>query len=98
MSYRVELTHEAEGFLETLPIKIQKQIVRKLDSLVNNPRPPKCRKIRGSKNSYRIKSGIYRIVYQIYEDKLLVFVIRISHRSEAYRNIAIVLKQRLLIE
>ena len=36
---------------------------------------------------YRFRSGDYRIVYLIEDDKLIVLVVRIGHRKEIYREL-----------
>ena len=37
--------------------------------------------------TYRVRSGDYRIVYEIQDDRLVVLVIRIGHRREVYRSL-----------
>jgi mRNA interferase RelE/StbE len=40
----------------------------------------------GEDPQYRIRVGNYRIVYEVYDRELLVLVIRVAHRSSAYRR------------
>jgi mRNA interferase RelE/StbE len=61
-------------------------IVKALKGLESNPRPFGCKKLAGSKNAYRIRAGIYRIVYTIEDDVLTVEIIKIGHRSRVYKN------------
>ena len=86
MSYKVEILPEAARSLAALPKKIQGQIARKIDSLKTNPRG-KDRKLRGQENRYRIRSGEYRILYEIHDDAVLVVVIGIGNRRDIYRAI-----------
>ncbi|GHT21265.1 hypothetical protein AGMMS4957_09790 [Bacteroidia bacterium] len=49
-----------------------------------NPRPFGCKKLSGSKNKYRIRDGVYRIIYTIEDNILTVEVVKIEHRSRVY--------------
>ena len=51
-----------------------------------NARPTGVTKLQGSANDWRIKVGDYRIVFEIEDDLLVVSVIRVAHRSNAYSN------------
>ena len=85
--YRIEILPAATRQLARLPLRYRRRIARAIDSLSSEPRPQGCRKIRGGDNLYRIRSGEYRIVYQV-EDRLLrILVIRVRHRREAYRRL-----------
>jgi mRNA interferase RelE/StbE len=53
--------------------------------LVNNPRPDGCKKLVGLDNIYRIRVGLYRIVYRIEDEILYIEVIKIGHRKDVYR-------------
>ncbi len=83
-SYKVLLTSSAEKELRKLPNHVIKRIAALLDSLTKNPRPQGCRKLQGSKNDWRVRTGDYRIIYSIEDKKLIVKVIRIAHRKDVY--------------
>lgn len=87
MTYRIRLTPSAVDDLQALPKKIQRRIARKIDVLANNPRPPQSKKLKGQPDLFRLRSGDYRIIYQIKDDILLVLVIRIRHRKDVYRQL-----------
>jgi len=86
VSYTIELGPAAQRDLKVLPHEILQRVSRKIDSLADNPRPPGVEKLSGSENSYRIRVGDYRILYEIRDRVLLIVVVRIRHRREAYRN------------
>lgn len=52
-------------------------------ALAGNPRPNGYIKLKG-RNAYRIRQGNYRIIYEIFDKKLLVHVIELGHRKEIY--------------
>jgi mRNA interferase RelE/StbE len=51
-----------------------------------NPRPPGCVKLSGTENLWRFRMGVYRIIYTIQDDRLLVTVVRVGHRRDVYRD------------
>ena len=83
--YRVLIKPSAKKELIAIPTKKDRQrIVRKIEALADNPRPPGCEKLSGY-DRYRIRHGRYRIVYGVEDDELIVFVIKIGHRRDVYR-------------
>lgn len=87
-SYRVELTPAARGQLRKLDKPVQRRIFAQLDVLEADPRLPGCRAMVGQKKRWRVRvsgAGDYRIVYQIEDTELLVLVVTVAHRREAYR-------------
>lgn len=86
-SYSVKIKSSAQKEIRKLPsMEIRDKIVEIIDDLRINPVPDEAKKIKGSNNIYRIRQGTYRIVYQIYKDELLIIVIRVWHRKDAYRG------------
>ena len=82
--YSVELKVSARKELERLPAKLIQRIFPKLEGLASEPRPAGCKKLKGGQREWRIWVGDYRVVYTIDDEKLLVSVTRIRHRSEVY--------------
>jgi mRNA interferase RelE/StbE len=86
MEYSVELTPAAARQLRKLDRQVQVRMYAHLKGLQDDPRPPGVIQLRGtSETLHRIREGDYRIIYIIEDDLLLVLVVRIAHRSEAYR-------------
>ena len=56
-----------------------------MESLADDPMPVGGKKLVGSDHTYRIRVGDYRIVYDIQNARLIVFVIRVRHRRDVYR-------------
>ena len=53
-------------------------------TLAVDPRPHDCKKLKNTDNEYRIRVGVYRIIYTI-EDKIVtVTIVKIAHRGESY--------------
>jgi mRNA interferase RelE/StbE len=83
--YDVLLSSKAERDLKRLPVAVFHRIIPEIEALANEPRPPRCRKLEGSKRDYRIRVGQYRVVYEIDEKAKTVRVMRVRHRRDAYR-------------
>ena len=83
--YRVLLERGAERDLARLSSEIHHCVIAAIQALANNPRPPGCRKLVGSKNDWRIRVGDYRVIYEIADEIRVVRVNRVRHRREVYR-------------
>lgn len=83
--YKVLIKPSATKELLAIPAKKDRQrIVRRIEALADDPRPPGCEKLSGY-DRYRIRQGNYRIIYGIEDDELVVFIIKIGHRRDVYR-------------
>ena len=84
--YSVRLKASAAREIERVePKKIRRQIVQRIGRLADDPRPSGCEKLSGHLDRYRVRQGAYRIVYSIEDAVLIVFVIKVGHRSTVYR-------------
>jgi len=83
--YRVLLERSAERDLGRLSSEVHGRVIAAIQELANNPRPPGCRKLVGSKNDWRIRVGDYRVIYEIADTIRVVRVNRVRHRREVYR-------------
>lgn len=83
--YRVCLTRAAEKELDSLPTKIADRILDVIRQLATDPRPKGSKKLAGSANAHRIRISDYRVIYEVHDKEVLVMVIRVSHRKDAYR-------------
>lgn len=86
MVYRVEVMPQARKALHKLPPAVASRIIAALDELVHNPRPRGAVKLANTADAWRIRIGDYRVLYEIEDQRLLVYVIRIAHRRDAYRR------------
>ena len=83
--YQIEWKKSALRELKHLDRRIVPRILAAVDSLSTQPLPAGVRKLQGSQRTYRIRVGTYRVVYELYESRLVVEVIRVRHRKDAYR-------------
>ena len=83
--YEVLIERAAERDLRSLPSILFNRIVSRIKVLTDNPRPPGCHKLAGSKNDWRIRIGDYRVLYEIDDARKRVRIFRVRHRSDVYR-------------
>ena len=86
MSYEIKFSKGAKKQFSKLPLDVQERIQTKINDLAIEPRPNGVKKLQGDDNSYRIRVGDYRVVYELDDDFLIVTVIKVRHRSEIYKN------------
>ena len=85
MTYSVRFDKSAEREIDRLSRKTWERVHRKLEQLTSNPRPPGCLKLTGIENTWRVRVGDIRIVYEIDDAARTVTVARVRDRKDAYR-------------
>jgi mRNA interferase RelE/StbE len=86
LPYAVEIDTKAAKEIRALPTQDQARVIAKALALAGNPRPPGCVKLSGTSNLWRIRVGVYRIIYQIQDARLVITVVRVGHRRDVYRD------------
>lgn len=84
MSYRIEFTTAAARAFSKLTKQVQKQLQSEINQLADNPRSHGCKKLKGFSNRWRVRSGDYRVVYEVHDGILLVLIVDVGHRSSIY--------------
>jgi mRNA interferase RelE/StbE len=87
MIYQIEFSRQADKQLNDLDKDLQQQISTEINALSEEPRPSGSRKLKGSKDLYRLRVRDYRVIYQIQDKKLLVLIVKIKHGREVYRSL-----------
>lgn len=70
--------------LRQIPKADVARILQRIESLRITPLPVGAEKL-SSQDRYRIRQGIYRILYEIKDSELTITVVKIAHRSTVYR-------------
>lgn len=84
-SYELQFKRSVRKDLRAIPNADVRRILLSIEGLQDEPRPPGCEKLTGSER-YRIRCGVYRILYEIIDQRLLVIVVKIAQRKQAYRT------------
>ncbi|MGV1016648.1 MAG: type II toxin-antitoxin system RelE family toxin [Fluviibacter phosphoraccumulans] len=70
--------------LKAIPRQSVLRILDKIESLREDPRPVGSEKLSGMER-YRIRQGCYRIIYSIFDDEIVVEIVKVGHRKDVYR-------------
>lgn len=84
--YRIQILPSASRQVEGLPRQAQAPIREAIDALAEDPRPFGCDILSGAPKEriHRIRVGDYRILYQVFDNHLVVLVVRVADRREVY--------------
>lgn len=84
IDYSIIFARSARREMESLDPPIVQRIVRRIEELSRDPRPPGCKKLKGGLSLRRIRIGDYRVIYAIQDQMRVVDVVGVRHRSKAY--------------
>ena len=84
MSYRIVIPKPAQKQLDNISKIERDRLIVTLRSLADDPRPNGVKKLKGYDNTYRVRVGDYRIIYEIKDRELIVLLLSVSHRKDAY--------------
>ena len=85
-TYQIEWKKSALRELKRLDRQVVPRLVATVESLSSQPLPSGVSKLQGSQRTYRIRVGNYRVIYELYESRLVVEIVRVRHRKDAYRG------------
>ena len=86
MSYAVHIAPAALRQLRKLPPDARRRIQAAVELLAETPRPPGAKKLAGSSGDWRVRTGDYRIIYEIRDAELIVLVLATGHRRDIYQH------------
>lgn len=64
----------------------RRRIQAAVDLLAAEPRPPAATRLVGGAGEWRVRTGVYRIIYEIHDEELIVLVLRVGHRGDIYQE------------
>ncbi len=80
IAYKASVAKE----LRRIPKLELRKIVRRIQSLANEPRGVGCIKLHGEDSIYRLRQGNYRIIYTIDDGVITVLILKVGHRKDVY--------------
>jgi mRNA interferase RelE/StbE len=83
--YSLEITRTAEKQLRKLAANSRRRVARAMLALGGEPHPPGSRKLMGHDDVFRIRVGVYRVIYSEAGRKLVILILKIGHRKDASR-------------
>ncbi|HEX9776915.1 MAG TPA: type II toxin-antitoxin system RelE/ParE family toxin [Geopsychrobacteraceae bacterium] len=84
-SYKLVIKRSVAKDLRAFPNADVAAILRRIQALADDPRPAGCEKL-SAQERYRVRKGVYRILYEIQDQNLVVTVVKVGHRRDVYRN------------
>ncbi len=84
-SYQIQIKASASKELGKLSQQIIPRIVAAIKKLAEDPYPQGVKKLTGFDRTYRIRVGDYRVIYNVYESKLVIEIVRVRLRKDVYR-------------
>lgn len=85
MEYEIFIERRVYKILEKIPKIDRNKIILAIEHLAINPRPVGAKKLTG-REGWRIRIGIYRVIYEVEDQICRVLVLDVGHRKEIYRN------------
>ena len=85
--YKINYDCDLEKIMAKIPKRDQEAIVIKIKSLSKDPRPNGVKKLKGLEDSYRVRCGKYRIIYEIKNKELIVLIIDVDPRKDIYKGL-----------
>ncbi len=86
MTYRVSLAASAARQLRKFDPAVRRRLQAAIELLSIDPRPPAATQLVGGSGEWRVRTGDYRVIYEIRDDQLVVLVLRLGHRRDVYRD------------
>jgi len=83
--YELRLRKSVSKDLDPIPKRDVQRIIEAVQALADDPCPPQSQKLSGSEK-YRLRCGVYRVLYEIQDDVLVVCIVKVGHRKDVYRN------------
>ena len=80
-SYRLVIKRSVAKDLRAFPNAEVAAILKRIEALAGDPRPPGCEKLSGQER-YRVRQGVYRILYEIQDQDFVVTIVKVGHRRE----------------
>ncbi|CAN5882450.1 type II toxin-antitoxin system RelE/ParE family toxin [soil metagenome] len=86
-SYSLSARRSFEKALQKLPAETVQLIIERTRQLADNPFGPNTKKLKGAKQLYRLRVGIYRVVYSVDTKGRIIVLMLVGHRKDIYRNL-----------
>ena len=83
-SYKILIKPSAVKEIEAIPQRDRQRLIARIQGLASNPRPPGSEKLSGQ-DKFRLRQGVYRIVYSVNDDGPSLLIVKVGHRKEVYR-------------
>jgi mRNA interferase RelE/StbE len=87
MAYSIEFRPALLKSLKRFPKKDLVRIKKKIEELGQNLPEPNTTRMKGSNSFHRVRTGDYRIIYEIHDDRVVILIVKIGHRKDIYKGL-----------
>nr|WP_298410394.1 type II toxin-antitoxin system RelE/ParE family toxin [uncultured Halomonas sp.] len=84
-NYKLVFKKSVSKELRSIPNRDVARLLQCMQALQENPRPVGSEKLSGQER-YRIRQGVYRIIYEVADELLVVTVVKVGHRKHVYKR------------
>lgn len=84
-NYKLVFKKSVSKDLRSIPNKDVARILQRVEALQDDPRPAGSEKLSGQER-YRVRQGVYRIIYEVVDELLVVTVVKVGHRKHIYKR------------
>nr|NJM04355.1 type II toxin-antitoxin system RelE/ParE family toxin [Desulfobacula sp.] len=87
MTYAIEFRPSVLKNLERFPKRDLVRIKKKIEELGRDLPDPNTTKMKGNHSFHRVRTGDYRIIYEIQDDRLIILIVKIGYRKDVYKGL-----------
>lgn len=85
-SFEIEFKGSAEKDLRRIESSSIPEILKRIETLTENPFPRQSQKLKGTQATYRLRAGEYRVIYQVDVEPKTITIYHIRHRKDVYKE------------
>ena len=86
-SYKLLIKRSAAKEIQSIDQKkMRKRVIERIQELATDPRPRGCEKLSGKHPRYRVRQGPIRILYEINDEEVVVYVVKVADRRDVYKR------------
>lgn len=87
LAYKIVFRTSASKAFLALDPAVRKRVGKVIDRLAESPRSAQAVMLAAMDMTiWRVRAGAWRILYEIDDDRLVVLVLDVGHRSDVYRK------------
>ena len=87
MKYSIEFRPAVLKSLKRFPKKDLVRIKKKIEEISSELPSPNTTKMKGNNPFHRIRSGNYRIIFEIHDDRVIILIVKVGHRKDVYKQL-----------
>lgn len=87
MVYTIEFRPAVLKSLKRFPKRDLVRIKKKIEALGQNLPEPNTTKMKGNNSFHKIRTGNYRIIYEIHDERVVILIVKIGHRKDVYQGL-----------